>query len=326
MSNKHNYSSGNKFDLKSKVKDIHIGEVVSVEDSTDMGRIKIRIKGEDDAITNVNDLPWCFPMIPKYLGITPQIGEAVLVFIWDKDLKYSDRLYIGPIISQLQNLEYDPYYFSAQAGFSFGVQTPKIAHSTIPTAKGVFGNKKDIVLQGRENTDLIFKKNEVLLRAGKFVKKNKKEKNQISNNEVEKNGLNFEFNVNTQGYIQIKYDAILSNENNKEERGSVTNIVANKINLLTHVNSSPRFNVTNQDNLISDEELIKINKEAHPLVFGDVIAQWMILAENAILNHWHNGSTPTDLTGAGQKMPISEFKQKASQLRSQMLSHNIKIN
>lgn len=329
MSNKYNYSGPNKFDLKTKIKDIYIGEVVSTLDPNDMGRIKIRIKGEDDAISNDDDLPFAFPMMPKYLGITPQVKEAVIVFVWDKDTKYSDRLYIGPIISQPQNLEFDPLYFSALAGFSFGSQEPNVAPSNIANAKGVFPDKQYISLQGRDNTDLIFKKGEVLLRAGKFVKKTnkKKEPNQPKTNAADKDSLNFEFNTSTQGYIQIKYDAILSNDN-KQEKGSVTNIVANKINLLTHKDGAPRFNLTNQDNLISNDELLKILKEAHQLAFGDIMIEWMKLAEDAIFYHVHNGNgnVGTDLSGAGKKMSVAEFKKKAADLRSRMLSKNIRIN
>lgn len=326
MSSKYNYKGNNKFDLKTQIKNIYIGEVISTDDPTDMGRIKIRIKGEDDAIANDNDLPWAFPMIPKFLGMTPQVKEATIVFIFDSNTKYSDRLFFGPIISQPQNLEFDPLYFSALAPFSFGPQNPSVSPSTIPNAKGVFPDKKYISLQGRDNTDLVFKNGEVLLRAGKYVKKlnKKKNSNEPQTDESEKDSLNFEFNTSTQGYIQIKYNAILSED--KKEKGSVTNIVSNKINLLTH-KGSPSFNLLNQDDLISAEELLKILKDAHPLPFGDILIQWMILCEQAIFNHVHNGNNPaTDLTTSGNKLSIAEFKKQASDLRARLNSKNIKIN
>ena len=328
MSNKYNYGGNNKFDLKTQIRNIFIAEVVSINDPNDMGRIKVRIKGEDDAIANDNDLPWAFPMMPKHIGITPQVKEAAIIFIFDSNTKYSDRLFFGPIISQPQNLEFDPLYFSALGGFSFGAQAPKVAPSTIPNAKGVFGNKKDIILQGRDNTDLIFKNGEVLLRAGKFVKKlnKKKNPNEPQTDETEKDSLNFEFNTNTQGYIQIKYDAILGvDSNNKQEKGSVTNIISNKINLLTH-KGSPAFNLTNQDDLISSDELLKILKDAHALPFGDILIEYLKLLENALFNHFHNGGAATDITTSGKALPVDEFKKKAANLRSKMLSSNIKIN
>jgi hypothetical protein len=49
-----------------------------------------------------------------------------------------------------------------------------------------------------------------------------------------------------------------------------------KINL-THENGSPRFNLTNQDNLISDSELDKMLSEAHQLPFGDVLLEYLRL-------------------------------------------------
>ncbi len=328
MSNKFNYGGKNKFDLKTQMKNMSIGEVVDINDPTDMGRIKVRIKGEDDPYTN-DELPWGFPMIPKYLGITPQVNEAVIVFIFDSNSKYSDRLFFGPIISQPQKLEFDPLYLSALAGFSFGPQEPQVAPSTIPSAKGVFPDKKYIALQGRDNTDLIFKNGEVLLRAGKYIKKTNKKKgtNEPQQNADELDPLNFEFNTTSQGYIQIKYDAILGvDSNNKQEKGTVTNIVANKINLLTHKDGSPRFNLTNQDDLISTDELIKILKEAHPLPFGDILIEWMILVEQAIFNHYHNGGAATDITTSGKALPVDELKKKGGDLRNRLNSKNIKIN
>ena len=329
MSNKYNYSGKNKFDLKSKIEDIHIGEVVSVNDPKDMGRIKVRIKGLDDSITNVNDLPWSFPMLPKFIGITPQVNEAVMVFIFDRSLKYSDRLFIGPIISQLPNLDFDPLYFSALGGFSFGSQEPRIAPSTIPNAKGVYADKKYFSLEGRDNTDIIFKNGEVVLRAGKFTKKLKKKKNPNEPNvdETEKDGLDFEFNTNSQGYIQIKHDAILGvNSNNEQEKGSVTNIIGNKINLLTY-NGDQKFDLANQDDLLSKEELLKILKEGKSAIFGEYVIEYLILLENALFSHVHNGSgsVPTDLT-TGKVLAVAEFKKKCADLRSRMLSKNIKIN
>jgi len=302
---------------------LKVGEVISVDDPNYLGRIKVRIKGPrnkggDDGVLD-NDLPWCFPFIPKYFFSTPKEKEAVFIFTFGKDREHSDRMYIGPIISQPQKLDFDPYYFTALRGFSFASQLPDVSPSTIPELKGLYPSKDDISVQGRDNTDITQKKNEIVIRAGKFTQSKPSTNNPFS----------FKFNSETQGFIQIKNNVVVSPSNSeKQSFGTVTNIVSNKINLITHKDGSPRFNVTNQDNLISDDELAKILDEAHQLPFGDVLLEYLRLLKDALLNHVHNGSgnPATDLTSSGNKQAIAAFKSKADDLEKSMLSKNIRIN
>jgi hypothetical protein len=312
------------YQTTSDIKFVKYGVVVSVDDSNDMGRIKIRIKGTnslggDDDKTN-DQLPYAFPLLPKHLNVTPKIGEAVFIFVFRNNLEHADRLYVGPIISQPQKLNDDRYDLTSLAGFTFGTIGPNVAPSTIPELKGVFPSKDSISIQGRFNTDITQKSNEVVLRAGKF------EFSEVT----EENPYNFKFNSKTQGFIQIKNDVViqLANNNQTAKKGTVTNIVSSKINLITHENGSPRFNVTNQDNLISDDELTKILTEAHPLPFGDVLLEYLILMKEALFYHVHNGNgnQPTDLTISGNKLALASFKTKADELEKLMLSKNIRIN
>jgi hypothetical protein len=305
-------------------KNVEVGEVISIDDPNYLGRIKVRIKGSasnggDDGILD-SDLPWAFPMIPKFLSTQPKVKEAVFIFTFSKNKEHTDRLYLGPIISQPQQLNFDPFYYSALRGFSFGSEYPDVDVTTIPEIKGVFPDPQDVSIQGRYNTDITQKNNEIILRAGKFeiVTPNKN------------NPLPFKFNAKTQGYIQIKNDTIIvkGTDNIKEEKGSVTNIISNKINLITHKGGSPSFNVTNQDDLISDDELLNIINNGHPLGFGDIQLQYFRLIKDAIIGHVHNGhgNPATDLTGSGNKQALANFKSKADALESQMLSTNIRIN
>ena len=319
-------STGRKniYDLIHYDKNVQLGQVVSIDDPNYLGRIKVRIKGTrarggDDGILD-GDLPWCFPMIPKYLSSQPKPKEAVFIFTFGKDKQHVDRMYIGPIISQPQQLNFDPFYITALAGFSFGSESPKVSVNTIPQLKGIFPDPQDISIQGRYNTDITQKNNEIVLRAGKFI---------ISEANTN-NPFNFSFNTKTQAYLQIKNDVVTVKKTDEqaEEKGSVVNLVASKINLLTHKDGSPIFNLTNQDNLISDEDLAKILEEAHQLAFGDVLLEYLRLLKNAVLNHVHNsnGKTATDLITGGAKLDVAEFTKKASDLEKQMLSKNIRIN
>jgi len=322
--NKINRSESSPYDNVSSFKYLKNGVVTSITDDMGLGRIKIRIKGSvtaggDDGVTDEN-LPYAFPMIPKHVSITPKVGEAVWVFVLGKTKQHSDRLYIGPIVSQLDKLNKDDGLGSALAGFSFGPMAPRVNVDTIPQIKGVFPNIEDISIQGRYNTDITQKTNEIIIRAGKFEK--------ITPNK--NNPYPFQFNTKTQSFIQLKNDfqIVKTSSNEKGSIGSVTNIVANKINLITHKEGSPRFNTLNQENLIDDDEMYRILEEAHQLPFGDVLLDYLRLLKDAVLNHVHNGSgnPATDLSASGNKLAVATFKAKAEDLEKAMLSKNIRIN
>jgi hypothetical protein len=303
------------YDNLDSFKTIEIGIVKSVYDKDNLGRIKVRIKGPKsrggDDNTPDTDLPWCFPMIPKLLSSQPKVGEAVFIFSFGKDKKLIDRMYIGPIISQPQNLAFDPFYNSALAGFTFANQTPGKSTNDIPQLKGVFPDPQDVSIQGRYNTDITQKHNEIVIRAGKFEA--------YTPDKV--NPFNFAFNANTQGFIQIKNDVpIADKEANTTSNGTITNIMANKINLLTHKGGSPRFNL-NQDNLITDDEMARILEEAHQLPFGDVLLEYLILMKNALFFHVHNGNG-----NPASGVSLVQFREKAEALEKAMLSKNIRIN
>ena len=216
------------YDSKDSYKHLVIGEVKIVDDPQGLGRIKVRIKGViglggDDSKTDA-DLPWAFPLMPKMFQIQPKVGESVYIFNFGKDKQHVDRIYIGPIISQHQKLNFDSHYGTALAGFSFGTQAANVNINNVPDLKGVFPELNDVTIQGRFNTDITQKDNEIVIRAGKF---------ESSDTNVYK----IAFNSKTQGFIQIKNGVKLPVEgSDATETGTVTNIVSSKINLLTHKN------------------------------------------------------------------------------------------
>ena len=322
------------YDSKDSYKHLVIGEVKIVDDPKGLGRIKVRIKGViglggDDSKADV-DLPWAFPLMPKMFNIQPKVGESVYIFNFGKDKQHVDRVYIGPIISQSQKLNFDSHYGSALAGFSFGTQAANVNITNVPDLNGVFPKPNDVTIQGRFNTDITQKDNEIIIRAGKFE----------PSTQTFENPYTFKFNKTTQAFIQIKNDVKLKNDmqflnfdNLSSEKGTVTNIVSNKINLITHSGGYPRFNVTNQTDLISEDELLKILSSeieggAHRLPFGDVLLEYLKLLKNALLFHVHrgNGLTGTDLATSGNVQAMAEFKSKAEDLEKKMLSNNVRIN
>lgn len=293
-----NFGTSSNFNSIPKFDNISIGKVVSIIDEFDGGRIKVRIKGLDDKSSD-GDLPYSFPLLPKFINIIPNIGESVFVFLLKSENQYDNRMWLGPIISQPQKLNNDPHYFTSTSLLSSGIVSPEQAPSTLPNAKGIYPDKKNIAIQGRDNSDLIFKKNEIVLRAGKFVI-----------------GDNLKFNKKNIGYIQIKHNVPIDLENNVS--GTVTNIISDKINLISH-NGSPRFVLNNQDELISDNELDKILKNAHQLVYGDILLEFIKLVKNFIINHSHpyHGLPPVKDNNVNDVINFN---------LNRLLSDNIRIN
>ena len=308
------------------------GTVVSIEDNTGMGRIRVKIKGSpsvggDDNIDikDIEQIPYAYPMLPKHLSAIPKKGEVVWVFVLGKNREQVDRLYIGPIISQLDKLNGDKFEDggSPLRAFSFGPKDPSRAvtnrdttSTIIPDLVGVFPKADEISIQGRYNTDVTQKYNEIVIRAGKFEP-------------ATSNEFKIKFNASTQAFIQIKNDVTYQSATNKDEteKGTVTNIVANKINLFTHKDGAPRITL-NQENLISDEELKRMMEESHQLPFGDVLLDYLKLLKDAIFNHVHNGNgnPATDLSASGNIQAVAALKAKAEDLENKMLSKNIRIN
>jgi hypothetical protein len=313
------------FDGGANIKSIHIGKVVSVGkvqvnkvddnqrnsdlrfNSDDM-IIRCEIKGKNfDDNRPISQLPNCLPMLPRHINIVPKVGEAVLLFLLDGgDRSNEERLYLGPIISQPYDLFLEKMDTTALDGFGFTKNPPREYIGNITDADGVYPKPEHIAINGRDNADIIFKDSEVLLRAGKFVQSDPKK-----------------FNETNPSYIQIKHNFPLDNEEQKStDIIGVTNIVSNKINLLTHKDGRPRYTLNDKDNMISDEELNKIIKEAHPLVFGDKLIEYLKLLRAALDNHVHayHGKVMEDQDGQQQIEDWRKFDLDS------LLSKNIKIN
>jgi hypothetical protein len=73
---------------------------------------------------------------------------------------------------------------------------------------------------------------------------------------------------------------------NNDTKTSVVNVVANKINLISH-NGEHTFDLANPKGLITDEEQKEINSKAHPLVYGDKLIEFLELMRNYVNLHVH---------------------------------------
>ena len=271
-------------------------------------------------------LPNCFPILPKHLNLVPGKEELVLIMTSSDDDKFGDRFYIGPIISSNTKLDKD-VSTSALANFQEGLTTPTEEISKVPQARGIYENPQNVVIEGRSNTDIIQRPSEVLIRSGKFEVNNP-----------------LKFNSTNPAFVQIKSnfsysEPVETGPPSPAKDISVTNIVSDKINLLTH-NGLPLSNniltggltkvnkETGVAEYIDDESLQEILSNAQPLVFGDTLLKYLKLMKNALLNHVHNklgSEIPSDRSDLDIK-GIADFKRDAENLEKTMLSKNIRIN
>jgi hypothetical protein len=282
--------------------------------------IRCRILGSNyDNAVNDDKLANCHPLMPKHTNVVPKEGEVVLVFTLGEDEKQNDRFYIGPIISSVSKLKEDVGIGTALSNFNDGFVANDVEIDRIPEANGIYENPQNVIIDGRNNTDIVQRDNEILIRSGKFV----------INQPLKFNNIN-------PAYIQLKYNQPITDPETENVKNiSVSNIVANKINLLTYADGNPEFEnltfvdtETNKASYISDDQLNTILEEAHPLVFGDTLVEYLQLLKNAFFNHVHNnfGATPpTDRVDEGSR-PVNEFDKNAERLESLMLSKNIRIN
>lgn len=295
--------------------------------------IRCRIVGSnyDNIKATEVTLSNCFPLIPKHLAPIPKEGEYVLVFMYGPDEVFGDRFYIGPIISNPKFFNKQTLENGATAGLSSGLYNPERDLSKIESVKGIYSEydtNNTLAINGRDNADLVFKPSEVLIRAGKFLENKPLEFNQINPAYIQiKNGFNYTDNINN-AIVAATGSGTIS----KSKKISVNNIVADKINLITY-NGNPNFNVTQRDLLnnttpyITDDELNNILTTAHPLVFGDILLQYLQALRAAFESHVHNhfgAGPPTDNKTIGNA--VGDFKTLAPKLESTMLSKNVRTN
>ncbi len=284
--------------------------VESVDDSAGALRIKVRIPYFDpsyDEDPEMKRIPFCFPLLPKMLHINPKVGEMVLVILVEQGSIQGDRFFVGPIVSQDYYLEKCNSYIDATSLFQ-GLHAfpPQENPSINADNEGTIPDRDDIAIRGRNNSDLILKKNEMRLRCG-FKK--------YSESTEIKNSLNF--NKEDIAYLQMKYFP-----NGKKDGfgkyNSVANIVADRINLLSH-DGKPNYNLNDKQYLIDEETQESIQNTAHPLIYGDTFMFYLKQLIKIFVEHEH----------PFPKMPPSLMANEVDTLNSDLnefLSKTIKIN
>jgi hypothetical protein len=278
-----------------KIKNVYFGEVISITDNTDGGRIKVRIDGLDDKLQNEN-LVYCYPLLPKFFHVYPQIGEIVRIIIEDTRYPQRSRYWMGSIISQPQKIGFDNRY-TALSTTNLGVSAPDEAPSKLPDAAGVYPKINDVAILGKCNTDIILRDRDLEMRAGKHVFDD-----------------NLSLNKQNPASSRLTFDEITGTTRNETVTRSSNIVMADKIALISH-DGIPKFKAAQLD----ADDRTKIFNEAHPLGRGDVIVEALELLRRAIIQHIHPYSgVPTDRSGIIIDLEKVDF--------TQLLQENIVIN
>lgn len=250
---------------------LKICQVMDVYDDADGERIKVRLKPEDDKVKD-EKIPYAYPLLPKMLHIKPKVGELVLIVLTETGNGFSNRYYIGPIISQPQFMEKEDIVQRALSLYPNNKRKPDVAPSTNPDSHGALAKDEDIAIYGRKKSDIILTDDDLRIRCGSRIY-----------DQREPGGVLF--NRSNPSYIHLKHTDNKRGETDEEYQSTAT-IVADKINLISHQSNTP-FRVNHEEHLIADDEMQKIIDAAHELPYGDILVQFLQLFVKAFLNHSH---------------------------------------
>ena len=249
---------------------LRLCKVLSITDDNAGLRIKVRLTPEDKDVADDKDLPFAFPLLPKLLHINPKVGEYVLVIPMTQSEGNGDRFFLGPLISQQYSLFAETEEGRSRNLLLGGSRTkPRENPNSVPVYDGTVPDHDDIALQGRDNADVILKRNQLLMRCG------------FKNSEIG----SLKFNEKNPAYIQMKFNQFV-------ETGSPhshINVVADNINLITHDGAiKNKINVTNPEGYISDIDQKKIQNKAHNMVYGDLLIDYLERLVKVISEHTHS--------------------------------------
>lgn len=282
---------------------IKICQVIDIYDETDGDRIKVKLSPEDDRKSD-DEIPYAFPLLPKLIHIKPKIGEYVLVFLTEINNGYSNRYYIGPIISQPQFMEQDDVLTNVTSLYPGSYKEPDVAPSTNADSHGALAENKDIALYGRKKNDIILTDDDIRLRCG----------NRLKDDSVKGNIV---FNRSDPAYILLRHNDSKQGEKDDEYRSTV-NIVGDKINLIGNQSKEP-FRTNDKKDLITNDEIQKIIDKAHQLPYGDILVEFLTLFVDAFAKHVHPypGLPPCQ---------TSEYLETTTYDLKKMLSDSVRIN
>ena len=290
---------------------IRFGTVTNVYDPKGGGRIQVRTPF-DNPVERNDELPYYLPLLPKMLHVIPKVGELVLVVSMAPGEFEQTNYYIGPVISQQDKLFYEnaaDAMAATEVGYRDWQKNPKIKKNVLPT---LYPETKDISIEGRKNTGVQLKENEVRIKAGVKVVDDDGPRN----------------NTENPSFISLKYYP--KNDYELDGFKSTATIVADKINLIGTHTSDPATkeipvtqnkdeNAEDKDNLISDSAMRDLINKAHRIPYGDELIEFLDLLRTAFAKHVHPFPTMAPCND-------ENMKAVATYDLDGMLSDNVRIN
>ena len=291
---------------------IRFGRVTNMKDPHGAGRIQVRTQ-YDNKTENDAELPYYIPFLPKMLHIKPKVGELAMVISMAVGEHDHCNFYIAPVISQDDKLYYeddDKAMAATETGYIDWDVNPHIKSGVTET---LYPGDEDIAIEGRKDTGIQLKDEEVRIKAGVKVINVK--------GEPKNNTLN-------PAFISLKYYP--KNNPEVDEFMSTATIVADKINLISPQKNDPAtadipvtYNsdpyAADKDNLISDSAMKELLDCAHKLPYGDKLVEFLELFLVAFENHVH----PFPTIAPCKDENIAALK--AYELKD-ILSDNVRIN
>lgn len=288
---------------------VRLCKVLSVEDNQGGLRIKVRIPYIDKDLTD-EQLPFCFPLLPKMLHVNPKKGEFVLIVLGKQGGYKGNRYFIGPVIDQ------DYHLFGEDSENATSLLNAPIYTTPLPdpatneNTKGAIPNREDVAIRGRDNSDIILSENEIRMRTGFRINKPK------GSNPSLPWVPTIEYNDVDGAVIDVKYDK----QRDPDDRpyASSVNIAADRINLMSYDATSP-IDLKDRDEQFNSDKLNEIMQKCHSLPYGDLLIEFMQEFVKIFKEHTHPYPTkPPTLTEDKLKVLDQDM--------DKFLSKNIKIN
>jgi hypothetical protein len=225
--------------------------VIDNQDPLMLGRVRARLKIDNyediiKSVENWNPLtdPWTErdpfifnPLLPYFIYQVPLIDEIIQIIYVNRDFKYQNQYYVQNNFYS-PNAVFDQYNVGGDkfTGTGMQIKSPrniKNKDGTYPNnfEVGLYPEPGDQAILGRGSADLIVKKTDVLLRAGKyksvpqsninFTANNKRAFLQLSQfDRVKKNAPNKTVTKTFEVIVQVKYliEWVITNPENNSEK------------------------------------------------------------------------------------------------------------
>ena len=286
---------------------IRFGKVTEVEDPHGGGRIQARTV-YDNTKENDEELNYYIPLLPKMLHVVPKVGELVLLISMAPGKFDYFGYYIGPIISQENKLLYeeaDDAVKITETGYIDWGENPRMKKGVLPT---LYPEHQDISIEGRKDTGIQLKEEEVRVKAGVKVVGPTGPRN----------------NTTSPSFISLRYYP--DYDYGRDGYMSTATIVADKINLFGNASNEMKLQeeISNiayngKDELIPEEAMKRLINKAHRVPYGEILLDFLELFRSAFAKHVHPFPTMAPCNDENMKA-VTSFNLEGT------LSDNVRIN